>query len=125
MPRDCARFFLVPSECLQIFFEVPQVEELQQVVSRSSDQPVSVVIPFQIHHRRLVSVKRCQGLSALGIPKFDWLLVVFASGNYERLRGMPVDAFHVSAMSSHDSLLLTTKKVKNPQGSVVAAGHEF
>lgn len=125
MPRDCAGFFLVTSERLQVFLEVPQVEQLQQMISRRRYQPVAVVIPLQVHHRRLVSVKRCQSLTAFGIPEFDRLLVVLAAGNYQRLRGMPVNTFDVCTVPTHDSLLLTTKKIENPQRSVVAAGNKF
>lgn len=56
MPRHARSLLLVPPERLNLLAQVPQVEQLQQVVPRRCYQPVSVFVPFQIHHRRFVCV---------------------------------------------------------------------
>lgn len=125
MPCNSAGFFLVSPERLKILFEIAQVEELQQMIARSCDKPVSVVVPFEIHNGWLVSVKRGHGLTAFRIPQLNRLLVVFTAGYNERLLWMPMNTFHVSSVPAHHSLLLTPEKIKNPQSSVVAARYKL
>lgn len=56
MPRHARSLLLVSPERLNLLAQVPQVEQLQQVVPRRRYQPVSVLVPLQIHHRRFVRV---------------------------------------------------------------------
>lgn len=50
MPRDGTCFLLVTAEYLNLFAELSDVKELQQVVTGCGYEPVSVVVPFEIHY---------------------------------------------------------------------------
>lgn len=56
VPGDGAGLLLVPAKHLHLLAEIPDIKQLQQVVSAGGHQPVSVVVPLQIHHRRLVGM---------------------------------------------------------------------
>ena len=56
MPRYRTGLFLVTPEHLHLLAEIPDVEELQQVIPAGGHQPVSIVVPLQVHHGGLVSM---------------------------------------------------------------------
>lgn len=56
MPRNSTRLLLVTPEHLNLFAEIANVEQLQQVISAGGDQPVAVLVPLQVHHGRLVGM---------------------------------------------------------------------
>lgn len=50
------RLLLVPSEHLQLLFQVPDVKEFAQVVTWCRQQPVAIQVPLHLHHCVLVGV---------------------------------------------------------------------
>lgn len=56
VPRDGTGLLLVAPEHLHLLAEIADVEQLEQVVSAGSHQPIAVVVPLQVHHSGLVSV---------------------------------------------------------------------
>lgn len=64
-------------------------------------------------------------MSALGIPQFDRLLVVFAAGHDQALLRVPMDALDICAVAPEHLLLGAAVKVPNSEGSVVTTRREF
>lgn len=63
MPRNGTGLLLVPPEHLHLLAEIPDVEQLEQVISTGSYQPVAVLVPLQVHHGRLVGMPAEEGHS--------------------------------------------------------------
>lgn len=144
MPRDGTRLLLVSPEHLHLLAEIADVEQLQQMISAGGDQPISIVVPLQVHHGRLVSVSKnseelflysklncknyaqsSQSLAALWVPQFDRLLVVLATGHNQALLRVPVYTLHIGTVATKDLLFGATVKVPHAQSSIVAAGDKF
>lgn len=96
MPRDGTGVLFMASERLDLFLQVPDIEQLAQMVPGRTDQPVAIkLIPLQVGTGVLVRVESCDLLFCARIPQDDWLLGVFAAGYDERFEWMPVDTFDV------------------------------
>lgn len=93
--RLTARLLLVPSEGLHFLCEISNVEDLDEMITRGGEQPVTIAVPFQVHHGVLVSVYGSQTSAVSWIPQFDWLLVIFRATDQERLDWMPVDCLRL------------------------------
>lgn len=51
----CGLFLMTPED-LKFFFQVPDVEEFTEVVTRSCQQPVAIEVQFHLHHCVFVSM---------------------------------------------------------------------
>lgn len=58
LPEDrlTCGLLLVTPEHLQLLLQVPDVEQFAQVVTRGRQQPVTVQVPFHLHHSVLMGV---------------------------------------------------------------------
>lgn len=99
--------------------ERANVKELYNLILAGGQEPVSVAIPLYIQNCILVAVDGGHVVAALGIPELDE--VVLAARGEERLKGMPMDALYVPAMSRQHALLKHLGKVPDLDGAVVRA----
>ena len=112
----------LPLERPNRFGEVPQIPELDALVTRGGEEPVAVLVPVADGDLALVVVDRPQLAAAARVQERDDVVLVTA--HQQALLGVPGDCLNISALV--DGVLHRVRVVvPNLHLLVVAAGREL
>ncbi len=117
MPGGHRDLRVVLLKCLELFHD-PYIVDLERVILRASQQPVSVDrVPPHLSNRLVVRLHAVHVLPASRVPNFH--IVVLGTGHNKGGRRVPIARLDIGAVASVGEFLLGCEEVEDAGCRVV------